>query len=132
MKPVQLVERDPGPYLSYSMSSRKRSVRRTQLLRELERLGRHALFGTLSETSRRCGQPGCRCQHGGPKHGPHLQMSYRGPEGKTTGYHVPQALAEPVRAGVAAWQQLLVVVRELAELNREGLWTRHQPRSAQR
>lgn len=109
-----------------------RSAKRVRLLRELERLARRALFGTLSETSRTCGQPGCRCHHGGPKHGPHLQVSYRGPAGKTTGYHVPQALAAAVRQGVGAWQRLLEVARELAELNREQLWAAHRKRSARR
>ena len=90
------------------------------------------LFGSLSETYRTCGQPGCRCRHGGPKHGPHLQVSYRGPAGKTTGYHVPASLAPAVRAGVAAWQRLEHVARELAELNRERLWTAHRERSARR
>ena len=114
------------------MSSSQRSTTRTALLRELNRLGRRVIFGTLSETTRTCGQAGCRCHHGGPKHGPHLQISYRGPSGKTTGFHVPQALAEPVREGTAAWQRLLVVARELAELNREQLWTAHHTRSARR
>jgi hypothetical protein len=109
-----------------------RSSTRARLLRELEQLSRHVIFGTLSETYRTCGQPGCRCHHGGPKHGPHLQVSYRGPEGKTTGYHVPAALAPTVRAGVAAWQRLQAIARELAELNREQLWTAHRERSARR
>ena len=126
-----LARGERGVYLSYSMSSRMRS-RRAALLRELQRLARRALFGTLSESSRTCGQPGCRCHHGGAKHGPHLQVSYRGAAGKTTGYHVPQALAPAMRQGVAAWQRLLTVVRELAELNREQLWTTHRKRSARR
>jgi|SRR5216110_1642779 len=77
---------------------------REALLRRLSRLARRSLFGTLSETYRTCGRPGCRC-HQGHKHGPHLYVSFRGPNG-TTGYYVPQVLAEPMRAGVAAWQEL--------------------------
>jgi hypothetical protein len=109
-----------------------RSTKRARLLRELQGLGRRVIFGAVSETSRTCGQPGCRCHHGGPKHGPHLQVSYRGPGGKTTGYHVPAALAPAMREGVAAWQRLLEVARELAELNREQLWAAHHKRSARR
>lgn len=109
-----------------------RSRRRVALLRELAQAGRRALFGALSETSRTCGQPGCRCHHGGPKHGPHLQVSYRGSAGKTTGYHVPEALGPAVREGVAAWQRLLEVARELAEVNKEQLWAAHAKRSARR
>jgi hypothetical protein len=112
------------------MSSGKRAQKHRVLRRQLDRLARQMIFGTLSERYHTCGQPGCRCHHEGPKHGPHLQVSYRGPAGKTTGYSVPQALADPVRAGVAAWQRFLAVARELAELNRDALW--HEHRSARR
>src|SRR5437899_8682653 len=62
------------------------SAQRRKLLSEIERLAEVAIFGTLSETYRTCGSPGCHCQTGGPKHGPHLNISYRGEKGKTTGY----------------------------------------------
>ena len=103
---------------------------REALFRRLSRLARRSLFGTLSETYRTCGRPGCRC-HQGHKHGPHLYVSFRGPNG-TTGYYVPQALAEPMRAGVAAWQELQGVLRELAELNRQRLWARQAARGPRR
>ena len=108
------------------MSSSKHADRRAALLRQLETLGRQMIFGTLSETFRRCGRPACRCQQEGPKHGPHLQISYRGADGKTTGYHVPEALADTTRRGVAAWQRFQAVARELAELNRGRAWARHE------
>ena len=96
----------------------KNSATRDALLRRLSQLARRALFGTLSETYRTCGRPGCRCQQG-QKHGPHLYVSFRGPSGTTTGYYVPQALAEAMRGGVAVWQELQALLRELAEVNRE-------------
>src|SRR2546425_9206329 len=95
----------------------KNSATRDALLRRLSQLARRALFGTLSETYRTCGRPGCRCQQG-QKHGPHLYVSFRGPSGTTTGYYVPQALAEAMRGGVAVWQELQALLRELAEVNR--------------
>ena len=112
------------------MSSIRHATKRAAFLRELDRLGRRVLFGTVSETYRTCGQPTCACHHGGPKHGPHLQVSYRGEAGKTTGYHVPQGLADTVRDGVAAWQRFQEVARALADLNREHAWRRHAKRSA--
>lgn len=102
------------------MSITKTQRPRETLLRRLSRLARHALFGTLSETYRTCGRPGCRC-HQGHKHGPHLYVSFRGRNG-TTGYYVPQGLAQPMREGVAAWQELQGVLRKLAALNRQRLW----------
>ena len=95
------------------------SARRQKLLNEIERLAKVAVFGTLSETYRTCGREGCHCQTGAPKHGPHLNISYRGEKGKTTGYYVPQGAEEATREGVAAWQKLQECLRELAEMNKE-------------
>src|SRR5260221_13347370 len=94
---------------------------REQLLREIEQLTRRALFGTISETYRTCGTPGCRCHRKGPKHGPHLYVSYQGERGKTTGYYVPNAIHSDVRAGIQAWSQLHDRLRCLAQMNRERL-----------
>ena len=55
--------------------------------RQMQRLAEVAIFGTLAETYRTCGQPSCHCRGPGPKHGPHLQVGYRGEQGKTTGYY---------------------------------------------
>ena len=65
------------------------SDRRSALLAEIERLAGTVIFGTISETYRTCGNAGCRCHGEGPKHGPHLYVSFRGDAGKTTGYYVP-------------------------------------------
>ena len=94
---------------------------REQLLREIEQLARRALFGTISETYRTCGTPGCRCHRQGPKHGPHLYVSYQGQKGKTTGYYVPKVIQAEVRASIEAWSQLQDRLRHLAQLNRERL-----------
>jgi hypothetical protein len=95
------------------------STRRHKLLGEIERLAQVVVFGTLSETYRTCGRAGCHCQTGGPKHGPHLNISYRGEKGKTTGYYVPKGAEEATREGVAAWHKLQECLRELAELNKD-------------
>src|SRR5881396_2112101 len=94
---------------------------REQLLRDIEQLARRALFGTVSETYRTCGTPGCRCHREGPKHGPHLYVSYRGDKGKTTGYYVPKAIQAEVRQSIKAWGQLQENLGRLAQLNKERL-----------
>ena len=100
---------------------KKRSAppdRRSVLLAEIERLADTAIFGTLSETYRTCGNAGCRCHGEGPKHGPHLYVSFRGDAGKTTGYYVPKSAHASIREGVEAWQALSRALRELADLNK--------------
>jgi hypothetical protein len=93
--------------------------RRTKLVEEIAQLAAVAIFGSVSETYRTCGNSGCRCHGEGPKHGPHLYVSYRG-DGKTTGYYVPKAAHDEIRRGIAAWQTLQQRLRELAELNKAG------------
>ena len=97
------------------------AAKRATLLAAIRRLAAAAIFGTASETLRRCGNPGCRCHHGGPKHGPHLYVHFRKPDGKTGGYYVPEALKAEVREGIAAWHELQERVRELAALNTERI-----------
>jgi hypothetical protein len=41
------------------------AARRRRLLREIAQLANVAVFGTLSETYRTCGRPGCHCQQPG-------------------------------------------------------------------
>lgn len=95
--------------------------RRRKLLRDIHLLAEVAIFGTLSETYRTCGRAGCHCQGPGPKHGPHLNVSYRGEDGKTTGYYVPQAAQQATRQGAIAWTKLQQRLRELADLNKERI-----------
>lgn len=104
------------------MPANKLSGRRKKLLRDIDRLAQVAIFGTISETYRTCGHEGCRCRGEGPKHGPHLYMSYRGSEGKTTGYYVPQAAHDSVLEGVSAWHELQERLRQLAELNKDAVF----------
>src|SRR5438067_13909630 len=93
------------------------AAQRRKLLGEIARLAVVAIFGTLSETYRTCGQAGCHCQGDGPKHGPHLNVSYHGEKGKTTGYYVPNEAEGATREGGAGWQNTPEALRELSPLN---------------
>lgn len=105
------------------MASQTSRAQRRKLLDRVQKLTDIALFGTLSETFSKCGNPGCRCHAGGPKHGPYLHVSYRG-EGKTQSFHVPKAAHEEVREGIEAWRELQTVLRELSELNKQDIMDR--------
>lgn len=102
------------------MSSGKPHKTDAALRRELVGLTVQMLFGTLSERYTTCGNATCRCARG-ERHGPVVQVSYRGPEGKTTGYSVPQARVDAVRTGIDAWHRFQATARQLAERNRTRL-----------
>ncbi|HEX2481609.1 MAG TPA: DUF6788 family protein [Methylomirabilota bacterium] len=111
-----------------SVTTRRPS--RAALRRRLHQLAPDIVFGTLAETYRRCGRAGCHCADG-PKHGPHLSLSFRGPDGRTHAVYVPQALQAAVRAGVAAWHDVQQIVRALGDLHRRQLWASRAPRAGQ-
>lgn len=92
------------------------------LRRELVRLARHMVFGTIAERGRVCGKPTCHCARG-EKH-PAVQLVHWVGAGKTQGQHVPHPLVASVREGVDAWHQFQAIARELAERNRAQVWTR--------
>ena len=91
------------------------------LVRELGTLGPDLLFGSLSTTYRTCGKASCACRTDESKrHGPYTHVSYR-EDGKTHSYNVPADQKERVEAGIAAWQRVQQIARELAEHNRREL-----------
>jgi hypothetical protein len=102
--------------------------RRERLVATLLELAPKMLVGSASETYRTCGTPTCSCHTTGPKHGPHLYVSYMGERGRTTGYYVPEALHAAVREGLAAWKDLRTLAKELAQLNREILYAEYAAR----
>jgi hypothetical protein len=107
-----------------------RPDRRKKLVDEISRLARVAIAGTTSETYRTCGNARCRCHGAGPKHGPHMYVSYRGEAGKTTGYYVPTAAHDDIRSGIEAWHGLKELLRELADINKDDVLERARaPRS---
>lgn len=93
--------------------------RRDKAVERLLELAPRVLFGSASETYRTCGNPNCRCHGEGPKHGPHMYVNYKGDTGRTTGYYVPVALQQRVRAGLESWRELQALVKQIAQLNKE-------------
>jgi len=93
--------------------------RRNKAIERLLELAPQMLFGSSSQTYRTCGNPNCRCHSTGPKHGPHVYVNYKGEDGRTTGYYVPQALQERVQGGLAAWREFQALSKQIAQLNRE-------------
>ena len=73
--------------------------------------------GSLSQTTRTCGQPTCRC-HRGERHGPHTYLTFRTTDGRSSALYVPAAELAMFRRRVAAWQRFWKLATELARNNR--------------
>jgi hypothetical protein len=77
------------------------------------------LSGTLTEQSRRCGRPGCRCADGEP-HGPYAYFTPR-PAGRGRARYVPAALADAVRRLLRRGTEAEAVLAEISAVNAELL-----------
>lgn len=98
---------------------------RPTLLRRLTRLAEIAVPGTLVEVLLRCGTASCGC-HRDParRHGPHIYLKFRDPEGRATSLYVPRAQAAAAQRAVQAWRALWDTSTALGHLNRQVLRTR--------
>jgi hypothetical protein len=88
---------------------------RKTLLPKLQRLAATAVQGGLSETTRTCGNPTCAChQDPGRRHGPHLYLTFRTPDGRSSALYVPREHEPTVRKAVQAWAQLWETIVEIS------------------
>jgi uncharacterized protein DUF6788 len=92
-----------------------------QLIARLLRATETMVQGGLSETSRRCGNPGCICYTDAEHlHGPHLYITYR-EDGKSRSLYVPPEHADTARQAQQAWASFWEIGCSLAKLNRDRL-----------
>jgi hypothetical protein len=90
-------------------------------LHQLEQATTSMVQGSLSESSRQCGDPSCACAHDpASRHGPHLYFRYK-TEGKVHSVYVPAELGESVRGAQEAWHEFQQIGAEISADNRERL-----------
>ena len=92
-----------------------------RLIRQLLKATEIMVQGGLSQTSRRCGNPGCICYRDPERlHGPHLYLTYR-EDGKSRSLYIPPEHAQTARQAQQAWAAFWQIGCSLAEFNRERL-----------
>jgi len=75
---------------------------------------RPVLAASLTRLNKRCGQPSCRCHHGGPLHqADHLTFKE---DGRTRTLYVPQDLVAEVRSWVQEHHRLKALTQEISQL----------------
>jgi hypothetical protein len=100
------------------LSARQLRARRRALAARLGDV-QQMLTGSLTEQSRRCGRPGCRCADGDP-HGPYAYFTPR-PHGRGRARYVPAALAGAVRRYLQRGAEVEAVLAEISAINAELL-----------
>lgn len=90
-------------------------------LHDLEAAAAAMVQGSLSESTRQCGDPSCACAHDpASRHGPHLYFRYKS-DSKVHSVYVPAELGESVRQAQSAWQEFQQIGAEISAQNRERL-----------
>ena len=88
---------------------------------ELEEVVASMVQGSLSESTRQCGDPSCACAHDpASRHGPHLYFRYQA-EGKVHSVYVPVELGEAVRDAQNAWAEFQQIGAVISAENRDRL-----------
>jgi len=91
---------------------------RRMLGSRLRQLGLRApvLAASLNVYRHRCGQPTCRCHHGGPWHtGQHVTCKL--PGNRTRSVYVPKDLVMEVQAWIAGHKRLKQLLKEIQQLS---------------
>lgn len=90
-------------------------------LHELQEATASMVQGSLSQSTRQCGDPSCACAHDPAyRHGPHLYFRYKS-EGKMHSVYVPAELGESIRDAQSAWAEFQQIGAEISADNRERL-----------
>ena len=89
------------------------------LIRELTRLASSMMQGSLSQITRRCGDPACACfRDPARRHGPHLYWNFRH-QSKLVSVYVPPAQTAAVRQAHSAWLRFLELGTQISARNRQ-------------
>src|SRR5438128_8476406 len=95
--------------------------RKDKVIQELEQAIQSMVQGSLSESTRQCGDPSCACAHDpASRHGPHLYFRYRA-EGQVNSVYGPAELGESVRDAREACHEFQQIGAEISAENRERL-----------
>lgn len=84
---------------------------RTKLLNRLD-----VMTGSIVESYRTCGKPGCKCQEG-EKHGPYYLLTWS-EGGRTKTCHIPKEKLPDVKRMTQNYQEAREALRKLGEINR--------------
>ncbi len=90
-------------------------------LQALEAAAASMVQGSLSESTRQCGDPACACAHDpAARHGPHLYFRYKAQD-KVHSVYVPAQLSDAVRDAQGSWQEFQQIGAQISAENRERL-----------
>ena len=99
--------------------------KRQDLLNQLSAIDGKILRGSIIESYKKCGKPGCKCENGighGPKHSMTINFPKRRPEHD----YIPLQYVTQVKEFVSNYHQLKEVIEQICAINREILKRREE------
>jgi hypothetical protein len=96
-------------------------VSKEEPISELSQAAQVMVNGSLSEVTRRCGDPSCACASDpSRRHGPHLYLNFSS-EGKACSVYIPAEQQDAIRQAHKAWLRFNELASQMAAGNRQRL-----------
>ncbi len=99
--------------------------KRAQLFIKLNAIEGKIIRGSITESYKKCGKPGCKCENG-IGHGPKYSMTINFPKQKPEHDYIPLDSITQVKEYVANYHQFKEIVEQICVINREILKQREE------
>jgi hypothetical protein len=98
---------------------------RQDLIDQLKIFDGKILRGSIIESYKKCGKPGCKCATG-TGHGPKYSMTVNFPKRKPENDYIPLGYIAQVKEYVSGYHRLKEIIEQICMINRELLKRREE------
>ena len=99
------------------LSTKALKKKRQQLIDEINAIEGKILRGSVIESYKKCGKPGCKCEHG-KGHGPKYSMTINFPKRRPENDYIRLEQITQVKEYVTNYQLLKDLIEEICIINR--------------
>lgn len=108
-----------------TISTKELRQNRQVLIGQLAAFEGKILRGSLIESYKKCGKPGCKCATG-TGHGPKHSMTVNFPKRKPENDYIPLEYVVQVKEYIANYQRFKEIIEQICMINREILKRREE------
>jgi hypothetical protein len=108
-----------------TISTNELRKNRQDLIGQLAAFDGKILRGSLIESYKKCGKPGCKCANGAG-HGPKHSMTVNFPRRKPENDYIPLEYVARVKEYVSNYHRLKEIIEQICMINREILKRREE------
>ena len=101
-----------------NISTNALKKKRQQLLNKLNAIEGKIIRGSITESYKKCGKPGCKCETG-IGHGPKYSMTINFPKRKPEHDYIPLEHITQVKEYVGNYHQFKDILEQICVINRE-------------